>query len=229
MQYERRVVCFFDILGWKEHIKRAGSNPEAIAKLAELPKIFGGGQVQGMNNNERRLTSFSDCVVVSCLESEVCMSNFIVGLSKIFLGAAYHGFFLRAGVTVGDIYHDETTVFGPALNRAHELESTGDLPRIILDERVPELESFKWAKREDGTLYVDAFECIFESGSMDRNHVLYALSGVERAIDCSISILKQEPSSVKEKRRSSSSPIEKLTWLHSRARSLINDCMNQRR
>jgi hypothetical protein len=48
--------------------------------------------------------------------------------------SAYLEFFIRGGVTVGDIVHDEHVVFGPALNRAYYLESqVADKPRIVLD------------------------------------------------------------------------------------------------
>ena len=32
--YERRVVIFYDVLGWRSHIAAAGNNVEKIGKLA---------------------------------------------------------------------------------------------------------------------------------------------------------------------------------------------------
>jgi hypothetical protein len=47
------------------------------------------------------------------------------------------GIFLRGGVTIGDIYADSRALFGPALVRAYELESTtAKWPIVALD---PEL------------------------------------------------------------------------------------------
>lgn len=50
------------------------------------------------------------------------------------------GFWLRGAVTIGLLHHDEDIVFGPALNRAYELESRHAIfPRIILDPACAEL------------------------------------------------------------------------------------------
>ncbi|WKV98323.1 hypothetical protein PYV50_08655 [Pseudomonas sp. H22_DOA] len=91
--YEQRIICFFDILGWKEHVKKAGDNPEEIEKLAFLPKLLNSDEVKAMNSSSSRLTSFSDCAVVSFLVEEVDFKTFIGGLSQVFLGAAVNGFF----------------------------------------------------------------------------------------------------------------------------------------
>ncbi len=34
--YERRVVIFYDVLGWRSQITRAGKNPELIGDLRRL-------------------------------------------------------------------------------------------------------------------------------------------------------------------------------------------------
>jgi hypothetical protein len=44
---------------------------------------------------------------------------------------------LRGGITIGNIVHDDECVFGPALNRAYELEcSVANYPRVVLDQDV---------------------------------------------------------------------------------------------
>ena len=54
--------------------------------------------------------------------------------------AASQGVWVRGGVTVGNILHDDDVVFGPALNRAYELESkVAKFPRIVLDVEIDEL------------------------------------------------------------------------------------------
>jgi hypothetical protein len=50
------------------------------------------------------------------------------------LFAAALGFWIRGGITIGELVHNNDVVFGPALNRAHELESkVAEYPRIIFD------------------------------------------------------------------------------------------------
>jgi hypothetical protein len=68
---------------------------------------------------------------------------------------AVMGFYIRGGLTVGSLIHIRNKiVFGPALNRAYELESRyANFPRIILDPNVPELaiNSFCIAQDEEFT------------------------------------------------------------------------------
>jgi hypothetical protein len=50
---------------------------------------------------------------------------------------ACDGIFVRGGVTLGDIYADRSTIFGPALIRAHQLESQiARWPIVIFDEQL---------------------------------------------------------------------------------------------
>lgn len=228
IDYERRVVCFFDILGWKQHIDDAGNDPQKIARLTLLPKIFASDGIKALDGKNQRLTSFSDCVVISCLETEVNLSNFIFGLSNIFLAAASEGFFLRAGVTIGNIYHDKDMVFGPALNRAYILESTGDYPRIILDEKVSKLREMDGFKQEGKTLYIDPYECVLLNGSIPRELVVKALSRINFNANHLVKILRAKPSSPSLKPKlKSSSPVEKIEWVEIQTRRLINGVLNQ--
>jgi len=66
-------------------------------------------------------------------------------LCFIFINMAYfltnslidYGFIIRGAITIGDLYHDERIVFGPALNQAYEIESTiANYPRVIVDKRI---------------------------------------------------------------------------------------------
>jgi hypothetical protein len=223
--YEQRIVCFFDILGWKEHVEKAGKDPHKIEQLAFLPKLLTSIEVRGLNSSSSHLTSFSDCAVVSFLVSEVNIRTFIGGLSQVFLGAAVQGFFLRAGLTIGSIRHNENMVFGPALNRAYELESSGGFPRIIIDNEVSNLADLDFVKEEGGTLFVDPFEYALLNQVASRDDTLASLSRTEFMLDQEIRSLP-EPVEVK-KRPKSPSPREKLEWLHLRVRRLVQRVLNQ--
>lgn len=140
INYEERIVVFFDVLGWKSHISNAGNDPVKIGQLALIPKLLKSSPLlQTTGSGEAKITSFSDCCVISIPYKEEFLPQIIYGLSNIFIGSAICGFLLRAGVTIGQLHHQEDIVFGPALNKAYQLESKGVYPRIILDDAIPEL------------------------------------------------------------------------------------------
>ncbi|MPS77222.1 MAG: hypothetical protein E2591_03990 [Achromobacter sp.] len=211
--YERRLVVFFDVLGWKSQVDQAGSDPERLTRLALLPRLLTHSIVGAMSaKGERKMTSFSDCAVVSTPFDDGDIVRVLQGLCSVVAGAAVNGFFLRAGVTVGDLCHDNRMVFGPGLNRAHHLESTGKYPRIVLDD---EIDSFRSLRidglcEEDGVLFVDA----------------YLLSNFENAIRSSMYpspidahfLYEQVILLVRKEldQAQSSSVREKFEWLHSR-------------
>jgi hypothetical protein len=67
-------------------------------------------------------------------ESELGRMIYLVGNYQSTL--LQHGFFVRGGITVGDLYMDEDTVYGNALLDAHAAEaSLARDPRIVLDSK----------------------------------------------------------------------------------------------
>jgi hypothetical protein len=133
--YERRVVAFFDFLGWSDRIKKASDDPK---KLGALRRVV----LRHARNMQFREqfgfigTTFSDSTVIS--QSLEKSPNLLVQQIAIFqVAAAINGFWLRGGITIGNIVHDDECVFGPALNRAYELEcSVANYPRVVLDQTV---------------------------------------------------------------------------------------------
>lgn len=164
--YDERLVVFFDVMGWKSHVSDAGSDPVKVGQLSFLPRLLKSSTVlQAAGSGEARITSFSDCCVISLPYKREELSHVIYGLSNVFVGAAVSGFLLRAGVTVGNIHHENDIVFGPALNIAHGLESNGLYPRIILDESIPGLKDVELIEGMLGDdelgVYVDPYSLQF--------------------------------------------------------------------
>lgn len=147
ISYEERIVVFFDVLGWKSHVRNAGDDPQKIGHLALIPKILRSEQILEAADTSSsvgtRITSFSDCCVLSIPYCEESLPNIIYGLSNTFVGCALMGFLLRAGVTIGKVHHENDIVFGPAMNMAYELESKGIYPRIIIDPNILSLMNLK--------------------------------------------------------------------------------------
>lgn len=156
--YERRVVSFVDVLGWRSHIAQAGANPERIGNLRRT--ILQLSRTMKLREQfEARMSTFSDNIAISQRVGETT-PMLVQQMANFQLAAAMRGFFLRGGITIGDVHHDDETVFGPGLNRAYELESTvAKAARIVIEKDV--VAEFgdlgDLAIEEDGIMFLDPF------------------------------------------------------------------------
>jgi hypothetical protein len=165
-KYERRVVAFYDVMGWKSKIDRAGADSARITQLKNIVRLFSTtrGEYGVGTPFQGRITTFSDNVVVSANTDVNSLFTVIVRLGMMQFGAAQIGFLIRGGITIGDILHDEHVVFGPALNQAYLLEcSKADKPRIVIDPAMlDELKKFNdLIGSEDGIHYIDPWTLKF--------------------------------------------------------------------
>jgi hypothetical protein len=160
--YERRVVIFYDVLGWRNQIARAGNDPEQIGDLRRLI-------LQHVRTMRLRIgwniavSTFSDNVVIS---QPICSDTvaLIAHMAITQIASSMKGFLLRGGITIGDIVHDDEAVFGPGLNRAYELESkVAKYPRFVVDaEALPFLGNLgELPIEEDGVVFLDPFRLEF--------------------------------------------------------------------
>jgi hypothetical protein len=151
-QYENRLVAYIDILGWKEASDTLGpaqliraldlihEHPRQFSE-AERRKLLEFGEKPGVTwiNPMRlrvRAAAFSDDVVVSEPAAYGCG---IFTIRRMCVRLLELGFLSRGGVSLGQLYHDDNVVFGPALNRAVEIEQSASFPRIVCDTPVVEL------------------------------------------------------------------------------------------
>ena len=143
MTYEDRVLCFVDILGFKNHIQRTLDKQgqdvpvvidnirDAFSYIRELLDID-----KPDENRGRAVTQFSDSIVISFPiheQSEVFWT--LLELLDVQVNLVLRGMLCRGAVVRGKVIHTDKMVFGPALIDAHELESRAALfPRIILGD-----------------------------------------------------------------------------------------------
>ncbi len=85
-----------------------------------------------------KVTQFSDSIVISYLKDEkASVFRILMSLLYLQMDAINYGLLLRGGVTCGQLIHDDTHFFGPAMNKVHEIEKTVSLfPRILVDSEV---------------------------------------------------------------------------------------------
>jgi hypothetical protein len=173
--YERRVVVFYDVLGWRSEIAKAGTDQSRIGDLRRL--ILSHTRVLRLPVKAVvNVSTFSDNIVISTPVDQDNVPYFLQSIAIMQLMTASMHFLLRGGITVGDICHDDEVVFGPALNRAYELESkVAVVPRIIVDEEVLRLGKIEgFHSFEDGVHFLDPFTSHFMQfwldNSSDRDH-----------------------------------------------------------
>lgn len=130
--YERRAVLFLDILGFKKLID--DHQEDLILSALEMPKELQ-EKYPFNGKTEMQISAFSDSIVIS----EVIQENHI-GINRLVNYAGYvwwkflaKGVLARGGIAVGDLYHKNGILFGPAMNEAYKLESELAIyPRIVL-------------------------------------------------------------------------------------------------
>jgi hypothetical protein len=133
-QYEKRIVAFLDILGFRQKVM----NPQFNIIFAALFN-----SVNEMNHLDLPLlhmkgitsTSISDSIVIS-IKLTATKGAFDKLLSYIYALATIlfrEEILLRGALAVGGLYHKNNIVFGPALVCAYELErDCAVFPRIII-------------------------------------------------------------------------------------------------
>ena len=142
--YSKRIVTFIDVLGFKNHIdKSIGNNNYAQHLLSVMKRI---ANIKDENDNGilsqkelgKEVTVFSDCIVISYpLENEGSLFFILLDIIHIQLDLYFAKIVIRGGVTIGDLYHDDNIVFGPAMVEAYRLESkVAKYPRIIIEKDV---------------------------------------------------------------------------------------------
>lgn len=146
--YQRALVSFVDILGFKnlistetvEEILNILHGKDTLSLQRWFRRRPDGGEQEYVDTSNTTTFSFSDLIVnVTPLEAEPPLHLHLIfeqirvlGFRQFYLAAS--GIFVRGGITVGDIYVESQTIFGPALVKAYELESmSAKWPIIAVD------------------------------------------------------------------------------------------------
>lgn len=153
-QYEERYCLFVDILGFQSHIDetlgKVSPNARAHMTFSKLKsalkqistEVHYREKIQvsdQMVRSSRKVTQFSDSVIVSYLKSEANgygVSSILMDVHNLQRQLISKGILLRGAVTSGLLYHNDNYVFGPALNDAVQLERLANYPRVIIDGEI---------------------------------------------------------------------------------------------
>ncbi|MCF9004244.1 hypothetical protein [Pseudomonas syringae] len=152
VEYEKRLTLFLDFLGFSEKVKATEKNAERLIDLVDALKDAAETANIG-SAPDFQATQFSDCLVISYkFESPDALFDIVNKLSLIVVSLASRGYLIRGGLTYGWLLHTDEIVVGPAMIRAHSLESkVAKAPRVILD---PEIFNAALKKPKDEVLIV---------------------------------------------------------------------------
>lgn len=143
---EKHFVCFLDILGFKEYVKK--EEKDQINLLNNLSELINRFEVSNERYEWNRLTScevkvtmISDSIIISC-DQKTQDPFYNVMRHAVLLTEAFYelGFLTRGGFSFGPLIHlnrkngidEHNIIFGSAFHEAYEAESKiAKHPRIV--------------------------------------------------------------------------------------------------
>lgn len=134
------VVCFMDVLGSQQAM--VGADAQEVLERLSGALTAAAARVEESAQGAAGLEViwFTDNVVITWAvgtqdDGEMELGGMFVTASWFMLMMAVEGFFVRGGISVGDIYVNDHFAFGPALVQAVKLEHDGAVhPRTVLSE-----------------------------------------------------------------------------------------------
>jgi len=169
MDYENRILCFFDILGFGDIVKDKVIESNQIERLFNELELI----IEDYKQDSIQITHFSDSIVISILKRTITPTQlrFIV---EILIKLLESKLIARGAIVAGELIHNSKNIFGPGLVKAAYLEKNiAKYPRIILDESLDDkplqtignaqvyykdfFNNFAFVKRDknDGHFYID--------------------------------------------------------------------------
>jgi hypothetical protein len=196
--YEKRIIAFIDILGFKEIIKQSEYDASKIELIYaalnylkgwETPdewtlkyiEIEEDAQKRGVGSFDLKgkvnVTAFSDSIVVSIKVNDdvnEMVSTLIANLAYIGVILIERGILIRGGLTIGNIIHTEDgTVFGQGLIDAYQLETrSAKYPRIVLSDKLINLLSYPLKTKRERYPYHQYLDR-FEDGCVGFHQMIY--------------------------------------------------------
>lgn len=148
MEYKKCFVAFIDILGFKRYVSE--NTCETIfdtlltLKIEAITGPNGLKSKYGINENDVKILCISDSVIVSIEDHIPYALEAITEICAVFQAVLLlnRGMLMRGGISCGDFCIDDSgdigdgILFGPAYNRAVELEKNAKYPIIKIDENL---------------------------------------------------------------------------------------------
>ena len=134
-----RYVAFLDLLGFKDEVEQAERAPARWPRIQEVLRLVKDSLCEAPTV-DMRLTSFSDCIVISAARTALGLSEMIASINALTFNLLQYDVLVRGGFTAGNAHHDKDFVFGTAVNRAYLLESDREIgarnPMVLVSSEV---------------------------------------------------------------------------------------------
>lgn len=228
--YEKRIIAFIDLLGFKNAILEKSCDEIAFA----IESFHSLAKIKNPLAKTRRITQFSDSIVISAHAEEPSAVFFLlVDIQFMIANLITKGFLCRGGICIGQLVHNEKFLFGEGMITAYLMEcKKAKYPRIIVENNVinqarkyhaaqnrPEEEQ-KYVKEivsqdNDGYYFIDYFEKYAKQMDYIQN-----ISGYLINLNTLIDLLKNKISATNN---SDSKAIfaEKYNWLVQKYNQLL--------
>ena len=137
-EYEERYVAFLDLLGFKQQVKIAESDPTERTKLREVLVLVRDTLGENPYLSFRR-NYFSDCIVLSVKRTQEGLAEMFHAISALTCNLLQYDVLVRGGLTAGGAHHSKDFVYGTAVSRAVVIEKDiAKNPMTLLSEEVLE-------------------------------------------------------------------------------------------
>jgi hypothetical protein len=134
--YPERFCAFIDILGFRGLVARLGKDAGAVESLRKVLREVHKPKIPGLADPasvDYRTQSISDAVAISTVPTPEGLMMLIGSLNQLTFNLLLEGYFVRGAIVRGCLYHDDEMIFGEALVRAYDLETTVvKYPRIMV-------------------------------------------------------------------------------------------------
>lgn len=157
--FEERAVAFIDVLGFQSVVKNATcTNLTFLEELVEtletaVPNLDSTVSSTVPNELIPKHTYISDSIILSAplisnkMKSYCGLSILImraIQLTHIFLAK---GYLVRGGISIGQVWHTDSNIIGPAYQDAYFLETQTGSPRIEISSKAKEY----WCQKNDAS------------------------------------------------------------------------------
>ena len=142
--FDQYLVAYLDFLGMKRKMNETNSYTSFRIMQFIVSGVYGRARLISETNNvdDFKIKMFSDNLIIALKMDEEKLKDQIISLINIVSLIQFEAFFqfdfpLRGGITFGELYIDDSLVWGTGLIDAYKIENELAIyPRVIVDNKV---------------------------------------------------------------------------------------------